>query len=146
MLAHTHRTNSFSVEVIRNKGTNRNEIKFLSRPYYEHFVNKLLVGDKLSLSLTLNKPRRTENQNRYLWAYYTHIALETGHEPEEIHEWAKTKCLSSTIKEVFGDKVRMKKSTTDLSVSDFIEYVMKIEVETGIVMPPLINYGLEIKQ
>ena len=146
-LAHTHKQNIFGGTIIWNKTQNRKEIEFNNFFYYQHFLNKYTnVGDKVTVTVTNKKPKRTVLQNAFLWAYYTHIAEETGHSPDEIHEWAKGKLLPSKVVEVMGDKVRMRGSTTDLSVSDFIEFIMRIEAETGITMPPLQNYDLLAKK
>ena len=141
---HSQKSQSF-LGMITAKGMNR-QIEFLSDRYYQYYLRTQLdVGDKVSVNITNKKPKRTIRQNSFLWAYYTLIAQDTGHSPEEIHEWAKGKFLPSKVVDVMGDKVRMKASTTDLSVSEFIEYVMKIEAETGIVMPPLENWDLNIR-
>ena len=39
-------------------------------------------------------------------------------------------------------KVRKKKSTTELGVGEFCEFIMNIEAETGVAAPPTENYNL----
>lgn len=134
------KTQSFSATIVWDKEAHKKKVEITSLAYYATAINKFQVGDKVSLYITNKKPKRSEKQNRYYWSYMTAIAEETGHSPEDVHEWAKGKCLPSTIIELFGDKVRKKKSTTDLTVGEFIDYMMKIEQETGIQAPPVKEY------
>ena len=140
-LVHTYKSETFGAEITETNG--RKTLKLNSPDYFQNFLNtKLKVGEKITLNLTAKKPRRTVSQNNYLWVYYNQIAEETGHTPEEIHEWAKTKCLPSKIVNVMGDKVRLKTSTTDLTVNEFCEFIQNLEEATGIPAPPTENYGL----
>lgn len=134
-LVHTYTTKNFSAHVETIDGVK--SLKIEHEPYFRTEINKFKEGEKLSVSVTSKKPKRSEAQNRYLWGvYYPEIAQETGHSIEEIHEWAKGKFLTDKIVEVMGDKVRIKKSTTDLSVVAFGEFIMRIESETGVQAPP----------
>jgi hypothetical protein len=143
-LVHSKKTQTFAGEVVWDRELSRKVLRFCSEKALRQYLNlHTEPGDKVSINITRQKPKRTLSQNSFLWAYYTHISGETGHTPEEVHEWSKTACLPTRIVNVFGDKVRIKKSTTDLSVSDFIEYVMALQEKTGITMPPLENYHLD---
>ncbi len=145
-LVHSHKNSQFSGIIALDENTGKKKVKINSPAFYQTFLNlHCAIGSPITLTVTSKKPKRTIVQNSYLWAYYTHISDNTGHTPEEVHEWSKAKCLPSRIANVFGDKVRMKTSTTDLSVSEFVEYVMKIQEETGITMPPLENFDLTLK-
>lgn len=94
--------------------------------------------------LTNQKPKRTENQNRYYFGVYLPlIAEETGEQNiDRLHELFKSMFLTKEIVKVLGKDVRMKRSTTDLTVSEFIEYIMAIENETQIKAPPTENFSL----
>ena len=83
-------------------------------------------------------------QNRYYWgAYLPIISEETGeNDLERLHELFKGLFLTKTIAEVLGKKVRITKSTTELSVSEFMEYITNIEEFTGITSPPTENYDI----
>lgn len=138
-LVHTYTTKNFgaTVETVDDKKV----LKIINEPYFRTELLKFKDGEKLSVAITNKKPKRTEAQNRYLWGvYYPEIAKQTGHSIEEIHEWAKGKFLTDRIIEVLGDKVRIKKSTTELSVVEFGEYIMRIESETGVQAPPTDGY------
>jgi len=108
---------------------------------YKQFLGQF-EGKKVWITIDPRLPTRSSRQNRYYWLYLGVIATETGHSPGEIHEWAKGKFLTSTIKEILGDKVRVKKSTTELNKSDFVEYIMKIEGETGVPSPDIESFEL----
>lgn len=139
-LDHTYQSHVFSADVVEDGP--RKALKFRSEPYLRHFLNKMRVGEMLTVTITNKRPKRTLAQHNFLWVYYSHIAQETGHTPEEIHEWAKGMFLTTGIKKVLGKDVRIKGSTTNLSVSEFSEYVMRIAAETQIEPPPTENYGL----
>lgn len=144
-LVHTHKSESFAGEVVYDKTTNKKRIKLLSDRYYQHFVNmKTNVGDKLTLKVVNQRPKRTMQQNRYYWGVYLPlIAEETGEEDlDRLHELFKGLFLTKTIAEVLGKKVRITKSTTDLSVADFCMYILEIEKFTGVTAPPTENYDL----
>lgn len=104
------------------------------RDLFLKFVQQFADG-QYRLEINQIKSKRTDQQNNYYWLYLNMVSEETGYTPEEVHEWAKGKFLTSGIKEIFGDKVRTKNSTTSLSISGFIEYLLKIEAETGIMLP-----------
>jgi len=54
---------------------------------------------------------------------------------KELKAWVKGKFLSEGITEVYGDKVRVVKSTADLNISEFMELLERIEEETKIPLP-----------
>lgn len=122
----------------------RKQLEFASEMYLQHWLNRLEVGDSLSVTIRRKKPLRTGAQNRYYWgAYLPLIAAETGEDDlDSLHELFRGMFLTETIAEVLGHKVRIKKSTTELSVNEFMEYVESIERFTGIMAPPAENWGL----
>lgn len=97
-------------------------------------------GKEVRLEVTEKKSKRSEEQNRYLWLYYNIISAETGYTPLEIHEWAKSACLPTEVKEIFGDKTRIKKSTTALTKGEMVEFIINIESKTGIPSPDTTQY------
>lgn len=143
ILNHTHKKENFSAMVVLHK--DKKSVRFLSPKYYQHFLNMhTKVGDKLTVVISNKKPKRTVAQNNYYWgAYLPLIAQETGEEDiERLHELFKAKFLTKIVAEVLGQKVRICKSTTELSVSEFIEFIQKIQDFTGIEAPPTENYSL----
>jgi len=115
-----------------------------SKAWYQHSLNKFKVGESVTLEIHNRKAKRTEAQNRYYWGVYLPlIAKETGeHNLDRLHELFKGKFLTQGVVEVLGQKVRMKKSTTELGVGEFCEFIMNIEAETGVAAPPTELYEL----
>lgn len=115
-----------------------------SRAYFQHQLNKFKVGDRVTLEIHTRKSKRSEAQNRYYWGVYLPlIAEETGERDlDRLHEYFKGKFLTTGIVEVMGEKVRIKKSTTNMSVADFCMYIMDIEALTGVEAPPTQDYEL----
>lgn len=128
--------NSFHIEI------KNGEMVFNSpthREKWSKFLNQF-EGKKVTLKVEDKKPRRTDQQHRYYWVYLTHIAEQTGHDKEDLHELFKGKFLSTGIKDIFGERVRSKVSTKSLSVGRFVEYIMEIEDFTGIEAPDTRDY------
>lgn len=92
-------------------------------------------GEKLLILKDYIKPR-TNKQNKYYHAYKQIISEETGHSPEELHEYFKIRFLYKEIT-VLGNTVRIPGSTTKLSTTQFNEFIKNIEVETGVPAPDL---------
>lgn len=132
----------FSATVIKSKSTGLASLELYSQQYYQHQLNKFDEGEKVTLTISNRKPKRSLQQNSYYWGVYLPlIASETGERNlDRLHELFKGKFLTEGIVEVLGEKVRIKKSTTKLSVSAFMEYVMAIAELTGIQAPPMENY------
>lgn len=140
-----HYSERFAAKIIQNKETNRKDIEFVSPKYLRHFLTKYShVGDSITIQVTSKKTKRTDQQNRYYWGVYLPlIAEETGEEDlDRLHELFKGMFLTETIAEVLGYKVRITKSTSDLSIGDFIEYIIAIEKFTEVEAPPTENYSL----
>ena len=134
----------FAATVERKPNERYNSLKIVSPVFYHHQLNKFKPGTKVTLEVHTRKAKRTDQQNRYLWgAYYPIIAQETGERNlDRLHELFKSLFLTTGIVEVLGRKVRMKKSTTNMSVSEFCEFISSIETETGIEPPPVENWDL----
>lgn len=113
-----------------------------THPYwYQHELNKFKLGEPVTCVYTSKKPKRTEAQNRYYWGVYLPlIAAETGNDVEDLHTLFKGLYLNRGVVEVLGNKVRRVKSTTELTVSQFIEFIQKIEELTGVLAPPTDDY------
>lgn len=142
--AYTTRTEQFAGEIVREKLSSNNRLKINSTAFYQHQLNKMKPGDQVSIYITNKKPKRTEQQNRYYWGVYLPLlAQETG-EPDvdRLHTLFKGKFLTTSIDDVLGEKVRMTKSTTDLSVGEFNDYIVSIHALTNVEPPPTQNYNL----
>lgn len=122
----------------------KNRLAITSRVFYQHQLNKFKPGTKVTLMLHTMRVKRTDAQNRYYWGVYLPlIAKETGnHHIEALHQLFTSLFLTEKVVEVLGRKVRVKKSTTELGVGEFCEYIMNIEAETGVEAPPTENWDL----
>lgn len=129
--------------VIRQDGDHNNLI-IKSTAYYLHQLSKFKDGEEVTLVIHNKKPKRSIAQNSYYWGVYLPlIAKETGERNlDRLHELFKGLFLTEGVVKVLGKKVRMKKSTTELSRVEFQEYIMAIENETQVEAPPTKNYGL----
>ncbi len=144
-LVHSHKSEIFAGEIIYEKTANKKKLRLNAERYFQHFLNtKTNVGDRVTVKVTNQKPKRTTQQNRYYWGVYLPLISEkTGEDDlDRLHELFKGMFLTKTIAEVLGKKVRITKSTTDLTVSEFCEYVLNIEAFTSVEAPPTENYDL----
>lgn len=135
-------TKDFAGKIVVNKETGRHELKINSPVWYAHQLQKFRKGDRVTMYISSRRPKRTQQQNRYLWgAYYPLIAKETGEQDlDRLHALFTGKFLTTEIANVLGQQVRLKRSTAELSKAEFSEYIMAIEGETGIASPPTQNY------
>lgn len=133
---HTYQSQQFGGVIVIDPKTDKKRIKINSAPLYQHFLNTVCkLGDKISLNITNQRPKRSLLQNNYLFLYLTLISSSCGHSVKELDTWARGKFLSKGITEVFGDKVRIVKSHKELNVSEFIEFLARIEEATEIPLP-----------
>ncbi len=141
-LTHTYESQGFLAVVGIDGGTGKKKLILNSEIYFNHCIQKFKEGERVTLQVTNKKPKRTEQQNRYLWGvFYPQIAKETGEQNlERLHELFKGLFLTTGIVKVLGKDVRIKKSTTSLSVTEFSDFVRAIENETGVQAPPTENY------
>lgn len=107
-------------------------------PIYRQFeIDRFSVGDEILTKITNKKRLRTNEQNRFQHLYFSLIALSHGHgvTTEYVKNWAKAKHLSKGITEIFGDRVRKVKGTSELKVLEMIEFLARVEADTGIPIP-----------
>lgn len=142
--AYITRSYPFAAKIVKSKVDGKNTLIVNSKMFYQHQLNKFKDGEKVTLEIHTKRAKRSEQQNRYYWgAYLPIIAKETGEgDLDALHELFKGKFLSEGVVEVLGQKVRKKKSTTDLGVGEFCEFIMNIEAETGVAAPPTENWEL----
>lgn len=122
--------------------TRRNRLKLNAPVYYQHAINQYKPGDYVTVTVTNKRPKRTVSQNNYYWgAVLPAIAEETGeYDLEALHEVFKSKFLAKETVEMYGTVITKTKSTTDLSVLEFAEFLEKIASLTGITLPDSKNY------
>jgi len=89
------------------------------------------------VEVIVRKPKkdRTSQQNKLYWGYLDIISSDTGNTPDELHEFFKRKFLPPVFKVILGVEVRLPGSTTNLDTKQFGEYLLKIELLTGIPAP-----------
>src|SRR5947209_12274567 len=78
---------------------------------------------------------RTHSQNAYYWVYLGVIARETGDNADDLHEFFKRKLLPPVLKTIQGEEIKLPRSTTELSKTDFGEYLDRICALTNIPLP-----------
>ncbi len=97
-------------------------------------------GKEVGIEVIEKKSKRSEQQSRYYFLYLSLIESETGNKKNALHAYFKGKLLTEEITELYGDKVRITKSTTELSVGEFCEYLIDISGITGVDLPDTTEY------
>lgn len=93
---------------------------------------------------------RSNQQNRFYWSVVVGlIANHTGHAPQEIHEIIKNKFMSRKIIEIAGIKQEIPISTTELTTTQFQDYIEQVTAWAGqtlnVEIPKPKKYLLTIK-
>lgn len=127
-------SNLFAGKVVRNSN-NKKVIKWFSDNFVRYQIEQFSEGTNITAYISSKKPKRSLQQNNFYWHYLKLIEDETGNSSEDLHNYFKGKYLSKGITEVYGHKVRKVKSTTKLNKSEFAEYMMNIESESGVAIP-----------
>ncbi len=98
------------------------------------------------VSVEKAKPIRSLSQNGLYWAWLSKVALETGNQTEDMHEYLKLKFLPKRLLKIHGKKgdydVETVKSTTRLNKLEFGEYLEKCAIHVGVALPT----ALEIQE
>jgi hypothetical protein len=97
--------------------------------------------DGLRIIIEEDKPSRSHSQNAYYWTYLSVIAIETGDNADDLHEFFKRKLLPPVFKTIRGEEIKLPASTTDLSKNDFTEYLDRICALTNVPLPDPIAAG-----
>jgi hypothetical protein len=87
---------------------------------------KWLNGKRVYVTVSESRPKRSDRQNRYLWACYKLVSDWSGYESEEIHELFKAMFLPTTEITLAGESRFITGSTASLNSKEFSEYVEKM--------------------
>lgn len=92
------------------------------------------------LTSSIEKPKRSNQQNRFYWLYLHIIEVETGNNADDMHEYFKRTLLSPrfiSVKDKNGKEIEVKipGSTTKQNKIEMGEYLDKISAKTGVPIP-----------
>ncbi len=144
--AYTYTSRSYAGVVVVDGSTHKKRVKIKAPLYYENEINKLKPGDEVSIVLTNRRAKRTEAQNNYWWGVYLPAILAEGYgagSALETHEDLARRFL--TVKEwrnTHGQICYVRRSTTELTVGQFCDFIVNVHTETGVEPPPTENFGL----
>ena len=101
-----------------------------------------LTGDCFILTFQKEQEKRRNQQNRRYWAVLHELAEQLNiNDVEAWHEWCKRRFIG--VKEVTlpdGEVINIGRSSTDLSVKEFTDYMTSIEawaVDQGVIFNDL---------
>ena len=94
-----------------------------------------LEGKKMILNIDKYKTRRSLPQNSYYHLYLSVIESETGNTHNELHEYFKRIFLQPTEHTILGKRVKLPRSTTELSKIEMSDYLEKICALVQIPLP-----------
>lgn len=101
----------------------------------EKFLEWMAGQEGKFVTIELDTPLRSNQQNRYYWLYLGIIENETGENADDLHEFFKRKLLPPEWKTIRGEEIRLPRSTSGLNKNDFTEYLDKICALTGVPLP-----------
>lgn len=94
-----------------------------------------LEGREIVLTIKRRSQVRSLKANALYWVYLTNISSETGHTPNELHEFFKAKFLSPRFETIYNEEVELPPSTAILSSQEFSAYMERICAMTGVPIP-----------
>lgn len=107
----------------------KNEI--IHTPYIRHHLSKFKNAPHIIVTVDKPSNKRSIPQNKYYWLVLGVISGHTGHTEDELHKLFKGMFLPRKEIELNGKKYNLASSTTDLTVGQFVEYIMRITAEAG---------------
>ncbi len=103
--------------------------------WIENQVSLLTFGD---WEIVIQKPKRNNDQNALMWAWFNCLAKDSGNEMQDYYDYY-TKLFLLRIINVNGKDEKVVSGTSKLNVSDFAEFLTKIQAhaasEMGIQLP-----------
>lgn len=120
------------------------KLSFVTPQKFKSFMEGFKDGQTLEVSIGKRKSKRTNQQNRYYFAYLGIISDETGDDVNSLHEFFKRKFLPPTIITALEQEVRVPSSTTDLSKQDMSEYLDRICELSGVPLPDPVALGYDL--
>lgn len=88
---------------------------------------KLNLTKPWEITIKLHQKKRNNEQNKLYWATLNDIAEATQYSAEVWHEYFKRKFIGLEEYEVMGEVVQKGISTTTLTVSEFADYVTRVQ-------------------
>lgn len=102
------------------------------------------IKEAMPITVVLKEKKRSLNQNALMWKWLTIIADHTGYTKEVLHDKLRLQYLPTRILQVNGKIYELPKSTTELTVKEFSEYMDKIQLvamELELALPQPEYYG-----
>ena len=118
------------IERIKEK---RNIIETMVVSHFSEFPE----DDNAIIEIKQNLDSRSTKQNRLYWQWIK-VMTETGYTKDEMHVIMRDKFLGYEEVTTKTDVIRVLRSTTDLKVGEFKDYLEQIDIfasEYGIVLP-----------
>lgn len=92
-------------------------------------------NDGRMVTISVAKPKRSQQQNNFYWMYLSLIESETGNVASDLHEYCKRKFLRPVFITINGESVKVANTTTGLSKNDFSDYLDKISAWSEVPVP-----------
>lgn len=106
--------------IIRDEATRKQVLGVLA---------KISLDKPLQVEWQTYRKRRSLNQNNLMWMWINDlvekVSDDTGHTPQEIHEYFKGQFLTPKIIEVMGQKFEVR-TTTTLTTQEMTDYMNRI--------------------
>ncbi len=126
----------FGGKIVLNPENGKPRMQVNSQGLWQNFLNVTCkIGDEISFYITNKKPRRSERQNRYYHLYLGLIGISSGYTIKQLKNWVKEYCLLESVDVIYGVKVKVVKSSADLTIPEFCQMLEWVEKETGIPLP-----------
>lgn len=116
--------------------TKNNEIEHT--PHIRHHLSKFDKTKKVMVEVKKPFNKRSLDQNALMWVWFTIIADYTGYAPEEVHHVVKGLYCPRKAVTLKGKTYRIPKGTSELSVGEMVELMMRIQAmasDLGVRLP-----------
>jgi hypothetical protein len=119
--------------VIERTKEKRHIVESMTVSHFSEFPD----DDDAIIEIKRNLDSRSTKQNKLYWQWLT-VMTETGYTKDEMHVIMRDKFLGYEEVTTKTDVIRVLRSTTDLKVGEFKDYLEQIDIfasEYGIVLP-----------
>lgn len=109
------------------------------------FLNALPADKAWKIEVSESKPKRSEQQNRYLWGVVYETILKgggealQGWEAEDLHEYFLGECFGWETLEGFDRKrikpIKRSSKLNKMEFSDFVAFIQRKAAELGVYIP-----------